>query len=179
MKDEDTKLLLHFDNTERINIMWKVEANHPTEKRGDAWFLDRSDAESYAARLQEFDYDHIVVFEDVLNAEVSNIQSDVYMTACEKGWHDEERTFGDIIALCHSELSEALEEFRKGREVGMVSFIADGGSGKPVGIPIELADCIIRILDYCGSKNINMQQAILTKLAYNKTRDHRHGGKKL
>ena len=33
--------------------------------------------------------------------------------AKEKGWWDEERTFAEIISLCHSELSEALEEYRK------------------------------------------------------------------
>ena len=32
--------------------------------------------------------------------------------AKQHGWWDEDRTFGEVIALCHSELSEALEAYR-------------------------------------------------------------------
>jgi hypothetical protein len=48
---------------------------------------------------------------------------------------------------------------------------------KPEGIPIELADCIIRIFDYCGKEGINIEEAIRIKHEYNKTRPYRHGGK--
>ena len=162
--------------------MWKVEGDHPTSKRPDAWFSAEEDAELYASQIKKFGYENIQVFEEILNMEVANIQEDVFKTADEKGWHDEVRTFGDIIALCHSELSEALEEFRKHGEerVNLVSYETRGPlSPKPVGVPIELADCIIRILDYCGSKKINMQEALKIKLTFNKTRSYRHGGKKL
>lgn len=50
--------------------------------------------------------------------------------------------------------------------------------GKPEGIPIELADAIIRILDYCGYAGIDIDAAISQKHEYNKSRPYRHGGKK-
>ena len=38
-------------------------------------------------------------------------------TAHVHGWWDTDRSFGDIIALCHSELSEALEAYRNHEDV--------------------------------------------------------------
>lgn len=40
---------------------------------------------------------------------------EIHENAVAHGWWDEERSFGDIVALCHSELSEALEEYRTSR----------------------------------------------------------------
>lgn len=49
---------------------------------------------------------------------------------------------------------------------------------KPEGVAVELADCMIRILDYCGHAGIDIEEAIRIKHEYNKTRPYRHGGKK-
>lgn len=106
---------------------------------------------------------------------ISALQVEIHETAKEKGWWDEPRSVGDCIALMHSELSEALEEVRKHRLTGMY----EGENGKPEGLAIELADCIIRILDFAEHANLDMQAAIALKMAYNKTRPYRHGGKKL
>ena len=101
---------------------------------------------------------------------------DAFNNAVLKGWHEKERTIGDQIALMHSELSEAFEEFRNGYRPDEIYF-SDGR--KPEGIPIELADCIIRIFDFCGKYDIDLEQAIKIKMEYNETRPHRHGGKQV
>ena len=49
--------------------------------------------------------------------------------------------------------------------------------GKPEGIPIELADAIIRICDTCGQYGIDLDRAIRLKMEYNKTRPYKHGKK--
>lgn len=120
----------------------------------------------------------------------NELAKDIHQNAIDHGWWDEERSFGEIIALCHSELSEALEEYRNnkpsiyadiftktGEYVGQTQAISDFDGCKPEGIAIELADCIIRILDYCGKENIDIDEAIRIKHEYNKTRPYRHGGK--
>lgn len=49
---------------------------------------------------------------------------------------------------------------------------------KPDGIPIELADIIIRVLDVCAAHDIDIQRAIAEKMDFNRTRPERHGGKR-
>lgn len=83
------------------------------------------------------------------------------------------REDAEVIALMHSELSEALEELRNGKPNEYIA------NGKPEGYAVELADCIIRIFDFIGSKGINdFEQTIMNKIEYNKTRTYKHGGKK-
>lgn len=50
---------------------------------------------------------------------------------------------------------------------------------KPCGIPIELADIVIRVADFAKKHGIDLVEAIQIKADYNRTRPHRHGGKKL
>lgn len=99
---------------------------------------------------------------------------DIHATAYSKGWWDGKREAPELIALMHSELSEALEEYRDGKPL---FYLKDG---KPEGQLAELADCVIRILDYVEYLDESWQfiDALTAKVAYNKTRPHRHGGKK-
>ena len=46
---------------------------------------------------------------------------------------------------------------------------------KPEGVPAELADVIIWIMDACEIMGVDLEAAIIHKLNYNRTRDYRHG----
>ena len=103
---------------------------------------------------------------------LNELSREITETAKSKGWWDEKRSFGELIALMHSELTEALEEYRSGR---MYTEVYYSDKYKPEGIPIELADCIIRILDTCGYYGIDIDEAIRIKAQYNTTRPYKHG----
>ena len=133
----------------------------------------------------------------------------IYLNNVEKGWwEDPSRNFGELMALIHSEVSEALEAYRDGDDINDIAYeypdlyevVSDSGEtvkivgaqeestlqtedgeivlGKPVGVASELADVIIRILDVAEGLNIPVTQALIEKHQYNQTRSYRHGQKK-
>lgn len=101
---------------------------------------------------------------------INRLRDAFHETACQKGWWDEDKNDGECIALMHSELSEALEALRQGNPKSDVIPTCSVGE--------ELADTVIRILDYCGARGIDIDTAVRAKAAYNKMRSHKHGGKK-
>lgn len=102
----------------------------------------------------------------------------IYSIAIAKGFYDQNyvRDFDGMLANVHGEVSEALEEWRSGR--GFTETYYAANSHKPEGIPIELADIIIRVLDICAHHGIDIAQAISNKVSYNTTRPYRHGNKR-
>lgn len=107
---------------------------------------------------------------------ISELQKEVHELAKDRGWYDgTPRTKLELISLIHAELSEAVEEIRKDRPP---IYILDSLSGKPEGELIELADAVIRIMDYCEFHGLDLEAAIKLKHEFNKTRPYRHGGKK-
>jgi NTP pyrophosphatase (non-canonical NTP hydrolase) len=113
---------------------------------------------------------------------IAQLVADSHATAFAKGWWEKDRPFSEGIALMHSELSEALEEWRQ-HGLNPLKYIYWSGerrheaSDKPEGIAVEFADVLIRICDWCGKHSIPLEKALREKTAYNRTRPHRHGGK--
>jgi NTP pyrophosphatase (non-canonical NTP hydrolase) len=99
------------------------------------------------------------------------MQNRVYQTAKEHGWY-QDVTFndGEKIALMHSELSEALDALRHGNP-------PDDHIPEFSGVEAELADVVIRAMDYCQHRGFRLGQAIIAKAAFNAGRPHKHGGK--
>lgn len=132
----------------------------------------------------------------------------IHRWAIEKEWWDLDekgravaRNLLELLMLATTELAEAAEEVRNGREPDEVYAVDKAGKRwdynavynlhqterkalfgkevpKPEGFGIELADTIIRILDTAGALGLDMAELMRVKMMYNATRPPRHGGKK-
>lgn len=90
--------------------------------------------------------------------------------AVDKKWWETPPDPGAFIANLHGEVSEAWEAYRKGNPK---SDKIPGFSA----VEEELADAVIRIMDYAAGYDLKVAEAIIAKIAYNATRPDRHGGK--
>ena len=100
-------------------------------------------------------------------------QSLAHRTATDAGWYCDpatgepiKRNFGEVVALMHSELSEALEADRRG--------LADDKLPHRDGREVEFADCILRILDTAAALGLDVAAAVIEKNRFNRERaDHK------
>lgn len=98
----------------------------------------------------------------------------IYNTAKAKGWYDNGGpTPLERHMLIVTEVAEASEEVRNKKDP---IYVIDG---KPEGEAIELADVVIRVMDYFEHKGWDLESAIKMKCDYNDTRSYKHGGKAL
>lgn len=125
----------------------------------------------------------------------------------EKGWNEDakEKAIGDWCMLKVTEIAEAYEDHRDGRSPTEIYWEDEQGNKltwaetrviyngwrndqspreaekpifKPCGIPIEMIDTLYRVLHFCAVYELDADELMEMKMAYNKTRPYRHGGKR-
>lgn len=138
------------------------------------------------------------------STDVVAMQEEVRVWVEEKGWNDDNRSFGDEVALITSEMIEALEAFRVTGYQPWLSYtpkvLVDGipvkmpkmtpvqmealgipddrwGPPRLEGVEAEIAGCFVRLLDTAARHNIDLGRAFRQEMDYNWTRAYRHGGK--
>ncbi len=112
--------------------------------------------------------------------DLNALRDRAYKTACEHGFHDQELSNEHCLCLVISELMEAVEADRKGKRANVDwynkkianSRICQGlvpGTPKEIGFEVaynetikgsieeELADAVIRLLDLCGLRKIDIE----------------------
>ena len=115
---------------------------------------------------------------------MENLQKNLHQNSVDHGFWEEVDNTSVPTKLCliHSEVSEALESYRKGNPPCEKTYPSSLNS-EPVKLDIssiaeEMADVVIRVMDLCEHLHIDLGRAILAKADYNRNRPFQHGGKK-
>lgn len=134
---------------------------------------------------------------------INQLRDEIHEIAKSKGFWDKPREIGTLLMLCVSELAEAMEADRNESYCKMERFNRILVSSRIINndptytgeitrdqawavnfetcikdtFEDELADTVIRILDLCGAKGIDIEKHIELKMKYNATREMLHGKK--
>jgi NTP pyrophosphatase (non-canonical NTP hydrolase) len=107
---------------------------------------------------------------------LSQMMAEVVEFEHSKGWQPNDNRFLESLALLHSEISEALEAYRD-KDWGSIR----ESDGKPEGVHSELADVFVRLLStwaqFLNPLGFDLEEIYELKMAYNRTRPWKHGGR--
>lgn len=149
LKECSQTLLGTFNRNLNISINMEVTADNlfcifVQDEAGKEWGCYVSDGQEENIK-QALD-NAFEQFETVIDSENKTIDMlvyDAYRTAMNRGWHTSKVEFGTLLALVHTEVTEAIEATTS-------EHLAE-----------ELADIVIRIFDLCGYYELDLQKAFL------------------
>ena len=108
---------------------------------------------------------------------LNELAKEIHENAIKHGWWDKPK-FHALLTHLHSEVTEIYKEYEDNHPINETYYSEDEqGNFKPEGVPSEIADVIILTLSICQHYDIDIEQVINEKMAYNKTRPYKHGGK--
>lgn len=111
-----------------------------------------------------------------MSQSLNELAQEIHAVSQGKGFWPEstERNPGEVLMLIVTEVAEAMEAIRDGYPLDEMEY---GGElrNKPIGVPSEMADIVIRVLDACAGWGIDIDTAVREKIDYNRTRDRLHG----
>lgn len=119
---------------------------------------------------------------------INELSNEIHKNNIAKGFYEDEKNIGEMLALIHSEVSEALEADRKGRYAGegAADYVVKNSHNDNYFQELfkrdikdtfedELADIMIRVMDLAAHKKINLEAHIALKVRFNTLRPYKHG----
>lgn len=130
---------------------------------------------------------------DILPGALDALKTGIHDGNVQRGFYDKEPSVCEQLALIMTEGAEAIEADRKNKHADIKTFrkkVLELDPDDPEyktkfddlfrtyikdTVEDELADIFIRLMDFCGWRNVNITEHVLLKVNYNNSRPYKHG----